>query len=533
MSLGVVWKTPTMAAEQDWVRVVERERCVECELAAATITRAELAPELRRGASAWASLLQAVPAERLRARPARTRWSALEYGGHVRGVLEVFAQRVDRMANEVDPDLGWWDHEGAVADQQYQAAVPAELASGIVDAADGLADRLDRLDAAGWSRHGRRRPDEHFTVEGLARFALHEVVHHLHDAATLVGLAWAGDGRAPTTAAATRLLRTAPTTPSDLSAFTSNPLFGQPGIYPTGPPMVPADGPPLDDLGAEQLLEELLEPDLAAVARRRYRSVDLRERVPEPVVRTALLLLGGGPADPELTAFLDGDTPVRRLGLGPTTGAGRVVGPERDDDTADRRVVDERYAREHPAVIAPSLAHALCHHGDLASTAEEATLHGLLAAVHTWLLAGHPELATLRSELARRQSSLTITLLNARPPGMDTASVCCPDGPGTIPGGDPALQCPDLWSIPFTDRDPARCDLFVPRPVRDSLARLAAGTAPPVPDRYDDTLGSWLRDHLGRGAWFGPVVRATAGLALGLFDGGAPVDGPGSDDQSA
>jgi hypothetical protein len=180
-------------------------------------------------------------------------------------------------------------------------------------------------------------------------------------------------------------------------------------------------------------------------------------------------------------------------------------------------VLNERYRAEHPAVIAPSLAHALCHHGERASNAEETTLHGLLAAVHAWLLSGTPALGLLRTELARRQASLTVTLLNARPPGDAAASICCPDGPGTIPGGDPSLQCPDLWSIPFTSRRPDDADLDVPAPVRASLARLAAGTAPEVPDRYDDALGGWLRAQLGHGVWFGPVVRARAGLALGLF----------------
>ena len=281
--------------------------------------------------------------------------------------------------------------------------------------------------------------------------------------------------------------------------------------------MSPAAGAPTDDRAAHAMLDELLDPEHAARAHDRFDDAELRERVPDAVTRAALLLLSGGPASPVLDAFLIGTTPVLRLGIGRTVGDGRVVGPEVSDGDAARRVLNERYRAEHPAVVAPSLAHALCHHGELASNAEEATLHGLLGAVHTWLLAGTPSLGALRSELARRQASLTITLLNARPPGRSVASIRCPDGPGTIPGGNPDLQCPDLWSIPFTSRAAQDCDLFVPRPVRDSLARLAAGTAPSVPERYDDALGDWLTEHLGRGVWFGDVVRAGAGLALGLL----------------
>lgn len=313
------------------------------------------------------------------------------------------------------------------------------------------------------------------------------------------------------------LLCAPPVVPADISAFSSNTLFGQPGIYPDGPDMEPASGVPLDESAALAVIGRCLDPQHTDAARTTFLDGDVARRVPEPPLRAALVLLTGGPASPVLDAFVAGTTPVQQLGIGPAAGRGRVVGPERDDPDPARRVLDERYGAEHPAVIAPSLAHALCHHGQHAGNAEEATLHGLLAAVHTWLLATTPALGALRSELARRQASLTITLLNARAPGSWRASIRCPEGPGAIPGGNPALQGPDLWSIPFTDRPLEQCDLHVPGPVRQSLARLAAPTAPPVPETYDDELGGWLTEHLGEGRWFGPVVRASAGSALGLF----------------
>ena len=313
------------------------------------------------------------------------------------------------------------------------------------------------------------------------------------------------------------LLREPPREPSDPGAFSSNTLFGQPGIYPDGPTMVPASGPMLDDDAAREVLRRCVGPGHHSRALDRFESMELRERVPDPQVRAALVMLGDGPAAPVLDAFLAGATPVLRLGVGSTVGEGRVIGTAIGDPDPDRRVLADRYAAEHPAVVAPSLAHAICHHGETASNAEEATLHGLLAAAHTWLLAGDPALGRLRTELARRQASLTISLLNARAPDSSAASIRCPNGPGTIPGGNPALQGPDLWGIPFTGRPAQDCDLSVPDPVRESLAHLAAGTASPVPDRYDDELGQWLTDHMGQGAWFGPVVRVAAGRALGLL----------------
>jgi hypothetical protein len=339
--------------------------------------------------------------------------------------------------------------------------------------------------------------------------------------------------------AARALLERAPRHPLHPEYFSSNTLFGQPGIYPGGSAMVPASGEPLGHDAARELLAELLEAppgDRSAGSGGSggvdpqqllawFDDEDLCRRVDDPHLRCALLLLATSPAEPVLHAFVEGDAPVRSISFGRPDGEGRIVGRpaasstsgdvDRPDDGA--RVVNERYRAEHPAVIAPSLAHAICHHGDRAGNAEEATLHGLLAATHAWWLSRRPELAALGTELSRRQSSLTITLLNARAPGSWRASIRCPDGQGTIPGGNPALQCPDLWSIPFTSLPTARADLTLPDPVRHSLARLAGPHASDPPLTYDDALGGWLTTALGEGQWFGPGPRARAGRALGLL----------------
>ncbi len=300
--------------------------------------------------------------------------------------------------------------------------------------------------------------------------------------------------------------------PTDISRFTSNTLFGEPGIYPDGPPMTPAAGPAPSAAAARATLQDPLSIE-------RFDDGGLAARVAPPGVRAALCTLTGTAAQPALDAFLAGDGPVQRLGLAalPAT-PGRVVG---DDPGGDRetRVVNARYAAEHPALVAPSLAHALLHHDHGASNAEEAVLHGLLAAVHVELVARQPALADAGTELARRQSSLAITLLNARSPGSWRASIRCPDAPNTIPGGNPALACPDLWSIPFTSLDPSDAVLAAPATLSECLARLAAPDAPPPPSplRYDDRLGVWLTAHLGDGVWFGPEVRLSAGRALGLL----------------
>ena len=311
-----------------------------------------------------------------------------------------------------------------------------------------------------------------------------------------------------------QLLEAPITEPTDVDRFSSNTLFGQPGIYPSGSAMSPASGPVRDAAATRELLLALLGPEGRGVAA--FDDASLILRVPDANLRAALCLLAEGPAAPIHDAFVRGDTATTELRVGVLAGEGRVIGPTADP-APGVQALNERYAREHPAVIAPSLAHALCHHVDGAGDAEEATLHGVLAATHTWLLASSPALADLGTELSRRQASLTITLLNARAAGSWRASIRCPDGVGTIPGGNPALQCPDLWSIPFVGHDATAAAQAVPDPVRATLANLTDGTAPEVPDTYGDELGDWVQRHLGTGPWFGPCVRVAAGRALGLL----------------
>ena len=168
-------------ADRDWVQVVAEERCAECGLAASHLARADLGPALRHEAEAWAALLSGPGDEHLRARSGET-WSALEYAAHTRDTLAVFAGRIERVRVEDDPQLGWWDHEAAAVDERYNEQDPAVVAVALVANARALADLLATVGADEWGRTATRRAGERFTIEGMARFALHEARHHWADA---------------------------------------------------------------------------------------------------------------------------------------------------------------------------------------------------------------------------------------------------------------------------------------------------------------------------------------------------------------
>ncbi len=109
--------------------------------------------------------------------------------------------------------------------------------------------------------------------------------------------------------------------------------------------MVPATGPGPDPDRARAALAEI-----ACPAPDRFDDPALLGRAPDPGVRAGLVALAATIAEPLLDAFADGRAVVRELGIGPTASPGRVIGPHVEDP--DRRVVNERYRAEHPALLA-------------------------------------------------------------------------------------------------------------------------------------------------------------------------------------
>jgi len=178
-----------MAEGRDWTRS-QYEACPDCGADAASMADAAIGPEVIRDVARWGRLMAAADPHGVRIRPRDDVWSALEYACHVRDLLPVMTGRVERMlaaaATGTQADLGWWDHEAAVIDDRYAEQVPVLVIEAMHDNARAFAAVLDRVDAAEedvWELAAERRPGEHFTVRGIARFVLHEVIHHRDDAA--------------------------------------------------------------------------------------------------------------------------------------------------------------------------------------------------------------------------------------------------------------------------------------------------------------------------------------------------------------
>lgn len=160
---------------KDWTWVLERP-CSECGFDAADYPPASIAQQQRADLPRWRHVLERVD---VRDRPDGNTWSALEYAAHVRDVYGLFTERTELMLTQEDPLFGDWDQDRTAQEKNYAAEDPATVARELTAAGEGYASLLDSV--TDWDRVGRRSNGSRFTVGTLTQYALHDVVHHLHD----------------------------------------------------------------------------------------------------------------------------------------------------------------------------------------------------------------------------------------------------------------------------------------------------------------------------------------------------------------
>jgi hypothetical protein len=163
---------------KDWTWVLERD-CPECGFDTQSFPREEVGAMLRDNVATWQQLLTSreAPAERT----APDKWSLLEYACHVRDVFRRFEGRLTLMLTEDDPAFDNWDQDQTAIDERYAEQDPLHVAEEIGSAVVPLADLFDGVAGPQWERTGRRSDGSNFTVESLARYLIHDPVHHLWD----------------------------------------------------------------------------------------------------------------------------------------------------------------------------------------------------------------------------------------------------------------------------------------------------------------------------------------------------------------
>jgi hypothetical protein len=164
--------------DKNWTWVLERP-CPECGFDASTCPPTAVAELTRRNAEEWRRLL-----DRGVIRPGRpddATWSTLEYACHVRDVFRRYTERILFMQREDDPLLPNMDQDAWAVGERYEEQDPKTVVAELVVAAEALATRLGAIHESEWDRPGRRSDGASFTVATIARYMVHDPIHHVWD----------------------------------------------------------------------------------------------------------------------------------------------------------------------------------------------------------------------------------------------------------------------------------------------------------------------------------------------------------------
>jgi hypothetical protein len=168
---------PVVPDTKDWTWVLDRP-CAECGFDPAAHTLASVPAALHDSAMVWSGVLARPDAAD---RPSPGTWSPLEYACHVRDVHRLFAERVELMLAEDGPRFANWDQDATALASRYAEQDPATVDAELVEAAGHVAGVYAAVPAGSAGRRGTRSNGSEFTVETLALYHLHDVLHHVHD----------------------------------------------------------------------------------------------------------------------------------------------------------------------------------------------------------------------------------------------------------------------------------------------------------------------------------------------------------------
>ncbi|TAM70451.1 MAG: DinB family protein [Microbacteriaceae bacterium] len=168
---------PIVPETKSWTWVLDKP-CPECGFDASSVAYASIPVIVRDNATQWPAVLARAD---VRLRPNDHTWSPLEYAAHVRDVHRVFLARVELMRREDDPVFTNWDQDAAAVADRYDLQDPAAVARELTDAAGLVAAAFQAVPVAELGRTARRSDGATFTIATLARYFVHDPVHHLWD----------------------------------------------------------------------------------------------------------------------------------------------------------------------------------------------------------------------------------------------------------------------------------------------------------------------------------------------------------------
>ena len=99
----------------------------------------------------------------------------------MRDVFRKFDERLQLMLETEDPAFENWDQDATAIEDQYETQNPETVARELIDAGLSLATRFESVNQNQWIRRGFRSDGSVFTVSSIAKYLMHDPVHHLWD----------------------------------------------------------------------------------------------------------------------------------------------------------------------------------------------------------------------------------------------------------------------------------------------------------------------------------------------------------------
>ena len=85
------------------------------------------------------------------------------------------------MIESVDPAFENWDQDATAIKDRYDLQSPETVIEQLDEAGVSLAIRFESVTLEQWTRRGFRSDGSVFTVDSIAKYLMHDPVHHLWD----------------------------------------------------------------------------------------------------------------------------------------------------------------------------------------------------------------------------------------------------------------------------------------------------------------------------------------------------------------
>jgi len=186
---------PIVAEDKDWTWVLDRA-CPDCGFDGPGIDYDAVPGLTREAAVRFVTMLERPD---VAVRPDDSTWAPLEYAAHVRDVCRIFVHRLGvALHGRAEPPaltafvakVGFadglpvfenWDQDRTAEADDYLGQAPAAVAAQLAEAAETVSRAFESVLAADRTRAARRSNGSLFTVDQMAVYFVHDLVHHLHD----------------------------------------------------------------------------------------------------------------------------------------------------------------------------------------------------------------------------------------------------------------------------------------------------------------------------------------------------------------